>query len=122
MADTWTVDTEALADKALRTALGREIVDLVARTGTVKDGEEALRQANAWVRERTLWAAQWLAETVAMYELDMTITPDMVVAAAGPWMVTWPNLPEPERAKAQPPIASAITRPRREPYSESELG
>jgi len=95
MADDWTVDVDALADAALETELGSQLLRVNARqTGDA---------ARPWVRDRMLFAARWLQETGRMYELDMQhkITADLVAAVAGPWIVSWPDVttgPDPRAA------------------------
>ena len=90
---------QRLADAALATPLGRELVDRIGAGWTPQhptDEVDPLKGATAWVRDRMLWGARWALTSAALYELDLEVTPGAVAMLGGSRCIGWPDAPEPE--------------------------
>jgi hypothetical protein len=91
-------DAQRLADEALTTPLGRELVDRIGagwRQQHPADEPDPLKGAMVLVRDRMLWAARWALTSAALYELDLEITPKTVAMLGGSRCMGWPDAPEP---------------------------
>lgn len=92
---------QRLADAAIETPLGHELVDVVARQWKPQsptDESDPLKGATAWVRDRMVWAARWALTTAQLYEIDLDVTADTVAMIGGTKCVGWPDAPEPGQA------------------------